>query len=93
MTKSIKRSVRPSSVDASGRDGLHLEIVKSKRSASVQVEGVMGVDELTDSRIVLISHGGRLTVTGQGLVLGILGRGAAEVFGRVEGVGLSYGKN
>lgn len=93
MTDTVKRTPRPSLLTANGSDSYHVEIVKSKRGATVQVFGVIGVDELAHERVVLISHSGRLTVRGRGLVLGILGRGSAEVFGRVEGVELSYGKN
>ena len=93
MTGLKKRSVHPDLMSAIGKDCYHIEIVKSKRGATVQVSGVIGVGELSDECICLISHGGRLVFTGSGLNLGILGRGVAEVYGKIEGVVLSYAKN
>ena len=93
MTGLKKRGLHPELLTSQGKDSYHIEILKSKRGATVQVSGVIGVGELSGECISLISHNGRLTVSGSGLTLGILGRGVAEVYGRIEGVAFSYGKN
>ena len=93
MTVLKKRRMHPDLLTSQSKDSYHIEIVKSKRGATLQVSGVIGVGELSGQCISLVSHGGRFTVSGRELALGILGKGVAEVYGRIEGVAFSYGKN
>ncbi len=59
----------------------------------VTVGGVIGVGELSDERILLVSHSARLEVGGEGLSLTVLEGRCAQINGRVREMRLLYGKN
>ena len=59
----------------------------------LSVGGVVSVSELTDERIVLVTHASGIEVTGRALLLSAFDQRCVEIVGRVLEVRLLYGKN
>ena len=74
------------------RAPFHIEMMRSPRGMSLIISGIISVSELSDVCITLKSHGGRITVIGQRLLINVFESRAVEINGRVEGVSFSYGK-
>ena len=66
-----------------GKSCFSLQMKKNKRGAAVVVGGIAAVASLCDEEICLLSHGGRLTVRGEGLKLLTLENRTLEVFGKI----------
>lgn len=75
------------------KKGFHLEADRDSRGMSVMISGIIGISDFSDSLIYLQSHGGRITVSGRGLLLCVLEGGIVEIVGKVEGISFKYGKN
>ena len=69
-----------------------LEIRKTSSGAELSVFGVVGVTELTDEVISLASHSGRVDIRGSKLVLSVFENKSVEIYGKIDGVELGYGK-
>ncbi len=54
---------------------------------------VVSVSELAGERILLVSHGGKVEISGEGLELTVFEGRAVEVVGAVREVKFIYGKN
>ncbi len=72
--------------------GLSLEIRKTKLGAVAVIQGVLGVEELTDSSVLVLSHSGRIRFIGERLTLSVFSLRTVEIIGKITGVELSYGK-
>lgn len=92
MTK-LKSSLTDikSLVTASVSD-FNIEITRSTRGVSVVISGAIGIFELTDSQIGVLTHKARVTVLGSKLSLVVYEGRALEISGRVEDIQLKYGK-
>jgi hypothetical protein len=89
-----RKMLRLSTVLASlSPSSFHVEIKKSSRGAVAVITGVMSVGEYTESSIELLSHSGRMNVTGESLGISVLEGRVIEVYGRITEVKLSYGKS
>ena len=53
---------------------------------------LVGVSELDDGRTELLSHSGRVIVSGRGLKLTVFENKIIEIKGRIEGINFAYGK-
>lgn len=73
-----KKSTRP----------VAIEIRKSRARSTLAVSGIVAIEELSREKIVLTTHGGRITVLGTALVLSVFEGRAAEVTGKIKGVEL-----
>ena len=93
MTKKSNYDHLLSALSLGGKNSVTLEMRKTRIGASLVAMNVMGVGELSDTEIVLLSHSGRLTVTGEGLILSVFEDKSIEIFGRINGVSLDYAKN
>ena len=93
MTEDKKRKwVKKHPKELAGRT-LSAEIRKDKRRSVLVVQGVLGVGAFSSREIGLTSHGGRLTVRGEGLTMTVFENRTVEVFGKISGVELGYVKN
>ncbi len=70
----------------------HLEMKKSKRGAVLVVSGIMNISEYSESMIGLVSHSGRVYVSGEYLTISVLEDRVVEIYGKIEEVSFSYGK-
>lgn len=71
---------------------LAAEIRKSGRGAVIAISGVMNITELTDERISLSAHSGRVEIRGVSLSLSVFENRTVEISGKIEGVEFGYGK-
>ncbi len=68
------------------------EIRKTARGAAMTVSGVISLTDVSDSRISLALHSGRISVVGSALLISVFESRTVEISGRIEGVELLYGK-
>ncbi len=92
MTKERKRISLKTVIASLGSGSFSVELRKSAVGAVMLVSGVLGVGELTEERITLLSHGGRLYIAGDKLSLSALENRTLEIYGRITGLEFSYGK-
>ncbi len=78
---------------AAAFSSFHMEADRMGRGMSLILCGIIGISDFSDSFINLLSHGGRITVTGRGLFISVYENGSVEIVGRVEGISFKYGKN
>lgn len=92
MTGNKKRLPLSAVLSSISKSSFHVEIKKSSRGAVAVVSGVMSISEYTDTSIELLSHSGRMTVSGESLGITVLEGRVVEIFGRICEVRLSYGR-
>ena len=73
--------------------GLLLEMKKNSRGAVAVVSSVVSVTEFSPEGIELLSHGGRVRISGERLSISALENHSLEIYGRIEEVRLSYGRS
>ena len=71
----------------------HLEVDPTSRGMSLLISGVLGINDFTEGRIMLLTRFGSLILEGRGLELSIYENGTVGVVGKVEEVRFSYGKD
>lgn len=69
-----------------------LEMRKGKRGSIMSVSDVIGVFEYSSNRVELTSRGGKLAVSGEGLVLSVFEERTVEIYGKITGIEIIYGK-
>ncbi len=88
-----KKALRLSDIlSAISPSAFHVEIKKSSKGAVAVISGVMSVSEYTENTVELLSHSGRMTLSGESLGISVLEGRVIEVYGRITEVRLSYGK-
>lgn len=92
MTRRKKEAVPVSLLTSLGASSLELEVRKSRAGAVMLISGVIGVGELSDREIMVLSHSGRLIIRGERLAISTLERRSLEIYGRVTEVVFGYGK-
>lgn len=93
MTDKKKKKVPSARTVASALSSFHMEADRTGRGMSLVLCGIIGISDFSDSFMHLLSHGGRITVTGAGLFISVYENGSVEIVGRVEGINFKYGKN
>ena len=73
--------------------GFYLSCERAVGGLSLLVGGIIGVSELDDGRTELLSHSGRVIVSGHGLKLTVFENKSIEINGRIEGINFAYGKD
>lgn len=76
-----------------GTSGITLQLKKTGRSAALVVGGILSVAAFSKQEVLLLSHGGMLSVRGDGLSLSSLEDRTVEIMGKITVLELSYGKN
>lgn len=71
----------------------HIEINRIKNGISFTASGVIGINDFSDGRAILLTHGGRIIISGVGLTVAIYEHNTVEISGRIEEVNFTYGKN
>lgn len=59
----------------------------------VMLYGIIGIDELSDSRVGLMSHGGRIRILGGNLKVLVYEGNSVEIVGRVKEIDFKYGRD
>ena len=70
----------------------YLEAKKTERGMTIMLGGIIGVSDFSDEKIILLSHGGRICVTGSKLFINVYEQNNVEIAGKVEAVSFKYGK-
>ena len=71
---------------------LNVEIKKSSQGAVLVLAPIMEISELSTEKISLISHSGRVVISGEYLAVSVMQDRVAEIYGRIMEVKFSYGK-
>ena len=69
-----------------------IEMRKGRRGGVLSVSHVVAVSDFKEDRIELVSKGGRMTVTGEALTLSLFDERSVEIYGRIKGIEIFYGK-
>ena len=69
-----------------------LEASRSNRGMAVVLSGIISVDEFSEERVVLKSHGGKILITGKRLLISIFDNNDIEITGKTEAINFIYGK-
>ena len=79
-------------VELSKPPAFSLEASRAGRGISVALSGVIGISDYSETEIILKSHGGKIRISGQHLMLSIYEDNTAEIVGRIEEIGFGYSK-
>ena len=71
----------------------HIEINRIKRGISLIATDVIGINDFGEDRAVLMTHGGRIIISGERLTVMIYEHNTVEISGKISEVGFTYGKN
>lgn len=93
MTKKFEKDNKPRGTILPTLSSFHLEAERTSKGLSLCLCGIIGISDFTDSEILLLSHGGRILVTGRKLSLKVYESNSVEIIGIVEGISFKYGKN
>ncbi len=77
----------------SGLSSFHLEANRSSRGMSLLLSGIIGISDFSEERIELLSHGGRVIISGKKLFINIYENNNLEILGKAEEITFRYGKN
>ena len=77
----------------SGLSAFHLEANRNAGGMSVILSGIIGISDFSDSSIELLSHGGRIFVTGKQLFISVYENNTLEIVGRIGEITFRYGKS
>lgn len=92
MTQNKKRYGIGAILSSLRLSSFNIEIKKGRLGGVMVVTGILALAEFSEERVVLTSHGGRLTVLGEGLGVSALENRTVEVFGKIMQVEIGYGK-
>ena len=93
MTEKRKREKKEVGSVTSALSAFHMEADRTGRGMSLILCGIIGISDFSESEILLLSHGGRIIVTGKRLHISVYENNSVEIVGRVEGINFKYGKN
>lgn len=92
MTKNTKQSL-PITDMVAALSSFRLEANRCGGGMSIMLSGIIGVNDFSDESITLLSHGGRICVSGNKLFISLYENNTIEIVGRVKEITFSYGKN
>lgn len=69
-----------------------LKAERAGRGMRLSVGGIVAVAELSEEKIMLVTHSGRVEVAGDGLLLSVFEGRCVEICGRILEVRFAYGK-
>lgn len=93
MTEKGKKNKEKSATVSAGLSAFHLEADRTAKGMSLVLCGIIGISDFSDNLVVLLSHGGRISVSGKRLFISVFEGGSVEIVGRVEEINFRYGKN
>ncbi len=93
MTSKVKRIKFDTLMGTLRPSPFRIEIRKSSRGAVAVISGIMCISEYSEQEVVLLSHSGRLILSGEYLSISVLENRVLEIYGRIEEVRMSYGNS
>ncbi len=91
MTEKKLSNTRP--LVPSGLSSFHLEANRSSKGMSLILSGIIGISDFSEERIELLSHGGRVIISGKRLFINLYENNNLEILGKAEEITFRYGKN
>ena len=76
-----------------GISSFRLEANRTSRGICTMLSGVIGISDFSDERVVLLSHGGRIMISGKRLFINVFENNNVEIVGKVEEISFRYGKH
>ena len=71
----------------------HIEIDRTKRGISIIASGIIGINDFGDDHAILMTHSGRIIISGTRLSVAVYEHNTVEISGKIEEVKFTYGKN
>ena len=71
---------------------IDIELKKNSRGAVLLLSGVVSIAEYSAERVELLTHCGRINLFGEGLTLSAMEDRSVEVYGRIDGLEMGYGR-
>ena len=84
--------IKKKSEEGTPRGDFYLSCERSLGGLTLLVGGIIGVSELDDGRTELLSHSGRVIVSGRGLKLTVFENKSIEICGGIEDIKFACGK-
>jgi hypothetical protein len=73
--------------------GFFIDGKRSGGGLTVAFGRIISIKEYSNERVELLSHGGRVILSGRRLSLSVYEGGTVEISGRIEEIAFTYGKN
>lgn len=86
----IKKNKQERKTLASPLTFFHMEATRTSKGVSLMVSGIIGIKDFTDSYIILVSHAGRITISGNKMLVNVYDGSCVEIIGKIEEIGFSY---
>ena len=93
MTEKNNNNVGFSRNLPSGLSSFHLEIDRASSGLRVTATGIIGINDFDDEGILLLSHGGRIFISGHGLNIEIYENKIIEITGMIGEISFGKTKN
>lgn len=72
--------------------GLSLYCRRTPFGMKIEISGIVNVREYSSEKITLVTHGGRVSVSGERLSMSGFTNQAVELYGKVKNIEFGYGK-
>ena len=92
MTKLKSSLMGINSAAYSALSEFNIEVTRKGIGVSVVISGAVGISELDEERVGIVTHKARVIISGSKLSLSVFEGRTVEIVGRVLGVELKYGK-
>ncbi len=73
--------------------GFFLNAERKARGMRISLGAVVSIAEFSHEEILLVSHGGKIKITGTELSVSVFEGRCVEIYGRVKEIVFLYGKN
>ena len=92
MTDRAKKTLAPLAAAALVSPDFHMDGDWRGESASLTVGGVIGVGRYSETEIILLTSGERISVIGSNMCVSVLERGNIVINGKIENISVSLGR-
>ncbi len=86
MTLKIKKTTDPSDGKCKNTR-FHIEATRTGKILNTVITGVISVAEFSENKILLLTHGGRMFISGTCLIMSIFENQTVEIKGKAENIG------
>ena len=93
MTEAKKRKGIKQLFLSDQADGVTLEIKKNRIGSSLVITDVVAIEEFNSEKISVLTHKGRIFIHGTRFELSVYENRCVEIFGRILGLEMGYGKS
>ncbi len=87
MTLKIKKAADASGKKEHKNTYFHMDATRSGKNLNAVISGVISVIDFSESKILLLTHGGRIMINGTSLAMSIFENQTVEIKGKAENIG------